>query len=143
MFNQNYTIILLSFNFTFDHYVEAGFLIREQYEILPELVRISSSKGYSYETYLDDRNFSWIGHSLGCKYIALLEGFSSLPENSQAREKFIRRLLSKTTKEAQIQTAIEDIDILVNDLTKKITEIRKLIHVYVDKDINIASFFII
>ena len=36
--------------------------------------------GYEYETYLDDSNFSWIGHSIGCKYIALLEAFSALPQ---------------------------------------------------------------
>ena len=35
LYKQGYTIILLPFNFTFNHYVEAGFLMREQYEILP------------------------------------------------------------------------------------------------------------
>lgn len=142
LFEQGYTIILLPFNFTFNHYIEAGFLIREQYEILPELVRIASFEGYDYEAYLDDKNFSWIGHSLGCKYISLLEGFSALPQDAQAREQFLRKLLSKTSDESQIQSVIADINILVDELTRKIVEVRRLIHTYVSRDINITSIFI-
>lgn len=142
LFEQEYTIILLPFNFTFNHYVEAGFLIREQYEILPELVRMANFEGYSYEAYLDDKNFSWIGHSLGCKYISLLEGFSALPKDSQEREQFIRKVLSKTSDESRIQSVIADINILVDELTRKIDEIRKLIYIYVHRNINITSIFI-
>ncbi|MUL35976.1 DUF1350 family protein [Gloeocapsopsis dulcis] len=142
LFEQGYTIILLPFNFTFNHYIEAGFLIREQYEILPELVRMASFEGYAYEAYLDDKNFSWIGHSLGCKYISLLEGFSNLPENSQERKQFIWKLLSKTSDEAQIQSVVADINILVDELTQKIDEVRQLIHAYVNRDIIINSIFI-
>ena len=36
VFEDGYTIVVLPFNFTFDHYAEAGFLIKEQYEIMPE-----------------------------------------------------------------------------------------------------------
>jgi len=142
LFEQGYTIILLPFNFTFNHYKEAGFLIREQYEILPELVRLASFESYGYEAYLDDKNFSWIGHSLGCKYISLLEGFSALPEDSQDREQFIRKLLSKTSDEHRLQGVITDINTLVDELTQKIDEVRKLIYTYVGRDINITSIFI-
>lgn len=142
LFEQEYTIILLPFNFTFNHYIEAGFLIREQYEILPELVRMASFERYDYEVYLDDKNFSWIGHSLGCKYISLLEGFSALPEDSQDREQFIRKLLFKTLNESRIQSVIADINILVDELRQKIDEVCKLIHTYVGRDINITSILI-
>ena len=142
LFEQGYTIILLPFNFTFNHYQEAGFLIREQYEILPELVRMASEEGYDYEAYLDDQNFSWIGHSLGCKYICLLEAFTALPNQPQDREQLIRNLLSKTSDEPQIQSVIADISILIDDLTRKVVEVRKLIHVYVNRDVKIASIFI-
>lgn len=142
LFDQKYTIILLPFNFTFDHYMEAGFLIREQYEILPELVRMASSEGYAYEAYLDDKNFSWIGHSLGCKYISLLEGFSALPEDIHDREQFIRELLSKTPDQSESQSVIAEINILVDELTRKIEEVRKLIYIYVRRKININSIFI-
>lgn len=142
LFEQGYTIILLPFNFTFNHYQEAGFLIREQYEILPELVRIANNKGYEYEAYLDDKNFSWIGHSLGCKYISLLEGFSALPPEPQEREELIRNVLARTENESQIQSVIADLNILINELTRKIGEVRKLIHDYVGQDVKIASIFI-
>ena len=142
LFEQGYTIVLLPFNFTFNHYQEAGFLIREQYEILPELVKMASFEEYDYEAYLDDKNFYWIGHSLGCKYICLLEAFSSLPNQPQASEQFIRKLMFNTSDEAQIQRVIADITILVDELTQKIVEVRKLIHLYVGRDVKIASIFI-
>jgi hypothetical protein len=142
LFNQGYTIILLPFNFTFNHYVEAGFLMKEQYEILPELVRMASVEGYDYEAYLDDKNFSWIGHSLGCKYISLLEGFTSLPDDPQDRENFIRDLLSQTSDESQIESIIKDTNILVEELKRKILEDRKLICTYVGRKIKINSIFI-
>ncbi|MBD2522470.1 DUF1350 family protein [Nostoc sp. FACHB-133] len=142
LFNQGYTIILLPFNFTFNHYVEAGFLMREQYEILPELVRMASVEGYDYEAYLDDKNFSWIGHSLGCKYISLLEGFTALPDDIQKRETFIRNLLSHTSDKSQIESVIKDINILVEELKRKIIEDQKLIYSYVGREIKINSVFI-
>ncbi|MEH1803628.1 MAG: DUF1350 family protein [Nostoc sp.] len=142
LFEQGYTIILLPFNFTFNHYVEAGFLMREQYEILPQLVKMASVAGYDYEAYLDDKNFSWIGHSLGCKYISLLEGFTALPPEPQEREQFIRNLLSKTSDKSQIESVIADINILFEELMRKRDEVKNLIYTCVQKNININSVFI-
>ncbi|MEH2243412.1 DUF1350 family protein [Nostoc sp.] len=142
LFEQGYTIILLPFNFSFNHYVEAGFLMREQYEILPELVRMANVAGYDYEAYLDDKNFSWIGHSLGCKYISLLEGFTALPSKPQDRKQFIRSLLSNTSDESQIESVIADVNILFDDLTRKTAEVKKLIYTYVHRNIKIKSVFI-
>ncbi|MHC0066342.1 DUF1350 family protein [Nostoc sp. UIC 10890] len=142
LFDQGYTIILLPFNFTFNHYVEAGFLMREQYEILPELVKMASVAEYDYEAYLDDKNFSWIGHSLGCKYISLLEGFTALPPNPQDREQFIRNLLSHTADESQIKSVVADINNLFEELTRKTAEVKNLIYSYVHKDIKFNSVFI-
>ncbi|MEH2144068.1 DUF1350 family protein [Nostoc sp.] len=142
LFEQGYTIILLPFNFSFNHYVEAGFLMREQYDILPELVRMASFAGYDYEAYLDDKNFSWIGHSLGCKYISLLEGFTALPLDPQDRENFIRNLLSHPSDKSQIENVIADIDILFEQLKQKIVEVQNLICTYVGRKITINSVFI-
>ena len=142
LFEQGYTIILLPFNFSFNHYLEAGFLMREQYEILPELVRMASVEKYDYEAYLDDKNFSWIGHSLGCKYISLLEGFTALPDDPKNRQKFIRNLLSHTSDESHIESVIADIDILFEQLKQKIVEVQNLICTYVGQKITINSVFI-
>ncbi|MDZ8184007.1 MAG: DUF1350 family protein [Nostoc sp. ChiSLP02] len=142
LYEQGYTIVILPFNFTFNHYVEAGFLMREQYEILPELVRMATVEGYDYEAYLDDKNFSWIGHSLGCKYISLLEGFTALPEKTEDRELFIRKLLAYTSDKSQIESVIADINTLVDELKLKIAEVQKLIRIYVGREVKINSIFI-
>jgi hypothetical protein len=53
LFDEEYTIVLLPFNFSFDHYAESGFLIREQYDIMPELVRRAIFEGYNYTEICD------------------------------------------------------------------------------------------
>ncbi|MGM3305052.1 DUF1350 family protein [Anabaena sp. WFMT] len=170
LFNDGYTIVILPFNFTFDHYAESGFLIREQYEIMPELVRRAIFAGYEYQPYLSDKNFSWIGHSIGCKYIALLEAFSALPfigkpgnssysHNIEKLRKFIDSIVittaNKTDSQVKIDGKIEsiftDLLILINDLELKRKEAKRLIKYYIKReanfkdlqdDIEISSIFI-
>ncbi len=155
LFEQGYTIILLPFNFTFDHYREAGFLIKEQYEILPELVKKAIWAGYDYQAYLDDQNFSWMGHSIGCKYISLLEGFTSLPQEPQKLEAFIRHLVLETSKpsdkeknERKIQSIVTEILNLMAELRQKVDTAKKLIKYDVSKyankqvDVKVKSIFI-
>lgn len=143
LFHQGYTIILLPFNFTFDHYTEAGFLIREQYKLMPELVRMAELADYQYKTYLDDSNFSWIGHSIGCKYIALLEAFSALPKNRNQLEDFIWEIVKKTSanlsrekQEKKVQSIVNDLENLINDLEDTSLEAKRLTTFYVQKDIT-------
>lgn len=76
LFDSGYTIIALPFRFTFNHWSVAFSLLEEQYLIHPELINQAQKLGYDYKAYLNSKNFSWIGHSLGCKYIALLEFLS-------------------------------------------------------------------
>lgn len=143
LFDQQYTIVILPFNFTFNHYEEAGFLIREQYEIIPELVRISKLLGYGYQPYLNDTNFSWMGHSIGCKYISLLEGFTALPTESEKLEKFIRQLVSKTSdasnpqkNERKIKSIVTDLEILIHDIQQKREKTIELVKYYLKPDID-------
>ncbi|MFM6338636.1 MAG: DUF1350 family protein, partial [Dolichospermum sp.] len=155
LFDEEYTIVLLPFNFSFDHYAESGFLIREQYDIMPELVRRAIFEGYNYEAYLSDRNFSWVGHSIGCKYIALLEGFSALPtlgkpnssdydKNIEHLREFLEALVNSTAnkKDSQrkIQRKIDDLLtgllILINDLQVKREKAQELIKIYIKQDPN-------
>jgi hypothetical protein len=154
LFNDCYTIVILPFNFTFDHYAEAGFLIREQYEIMPELVRRAIFAGYEYEPYLSDQNFSWLGHSIGCKYIALLEAFSALPvvgepsdpqypHNVEKLRKFIDSTVrSANTKGSQeningkVESIFTDLLILISDLEIKRKEAERLIKYYIKREAN-------
>ncbi|MEA5516166.1 DUF1350 family protein [Nodularia sp. UHCC 0506] len=143
LFEQQYTIIILPFNFTFNHYEEAGFLIREQYEIIPEIVRRSKFLGYNYQTYLNDTNFSWIGHSIGCKYISLLEGFTALPTEPEELEKFIRQLVLETSNtsnqqknEHKIKSIFTDLELLINDIQQKREKTIQLVKYYLNQDID-------
>lgn len=170
LFEDRYTIVILPFNFTFDHYAESGFLIREQYEIMPELVRRAIFAKYDYQVYLSDQNFGWLGHSIGCKYIALLEAFSALPiigkpsdpnlsyrieEFRKFIESIVRSTAKKTDSQLKIDRKIEsiftDLLILINDLEIKRKEAIQLIKYYIKKesnfkelkdDIEISSIFI-
>jgi hypothetical protein len=136
IFDNGYTIVIYPFNFTFDHYAEAGFLIREQYNVIPEIVRIATeSPGYEFTKYIDDKNYYWLGHSIGCKYISLLEGFSSLPETAEARDKLIRDLITENpqTKTFTADAVIADIEALIQQVRRDYIQAKKLVEYYIKK----------
>lgn len=155
LFKDGYTIVVLPFHFTFNHYAESGFLIREKYEIMPEIVRRAIFAGYDYQPYLSDKNFSWIGHSIGCKYIALLEAFSALPtignpsdpsysHRIEELRKFIEFVVRETAKkrdsqlkiDKKIESVFTDLLILINDLELKRKDAKRLIKYYINKEAN-------
>ncbi|NTW04378.1 MAG: DUF1350 family protein [Oscillochloris sp.] len=64
LFNAGYTIIAVPFVFSFDHVAVAEMLLDERdlvRKLLPEL---------------DGVPHFWVGHSVGCKFIALLEAYT-------------------------------------------------------------------
>ncbi|MBD2501717.1 DUF1350 family protein [Anabaena azotica] len=141
LFASGYTIILIPFNFTFDHYVEAGFLIKEEYEVIPEIIRMAKFAGYDYDVYLNSRKFSWMGHSIGCKYVALLEAFSALPREQDELEQVIRDIITKTSNpsekdknERKIQTVVQNLEYLINELKQKRARATQLIKYYLGKE---------
>ena len=133
-YDKSYTIILLPFSFSFNHYREAIFLVKEQYHILPDLVRMAMLKGYDYQLYLKDSNYYWIAHSVGCKYVSLLEAFSALPNDKGEATQFIRDLLKnlpdESYSEAVIEKVVAQIDRLLKDLKVEAKDAQKLIHSY-------------
>ena len=76
LFEEGYTIIALPFRFSFRHWSIAIDLLKEQEVLRQELSEIASRLGYRQDVYQDKANYFWLGHSLGCKYIALLEFLS-------------------------------------------------------------------
>lgn len=76
LFAEGYTIIALPFRFSFRHWPIAVSLLKEQEVISKELIAIAKNKGYNYNVYLDKSNYCWVAHSLGCKYVAMLEFLS-------------------------------------------------------------------
>jgi hypothetical protein len=76
LFAEGYTIIALPFRFSFRHWPIAVSLFKEQEVISQELVAIAKKIGYEYNIYQEKSNYFWIAHSLGCKYVAMLEFLS-------------------------------------------------------------------
>ncbi|MEG4500785.1 DUF1350 family protein [Microcoleus sp. F10-C6] len=76
LFEEGYTVVALPFRFTFRHWPIAIGLLKEQEILRKELTKIAQRLGYESEIYQDLSSYFWVGHSLGCKYIALLEFLS-------------------------------------------------------------------
>jgi hypothetical protein len=77
LFEAGYTIIALPFRFTMHHWSVALDLLEEHYRVRQEIINhitgYGNSQVYDYEIYLKSSNYVWVGHSLGCKYVILLE----------------------------------------------------------------------
>jgi hypothetical protein len=73
LFEAGYTIVALPFRFSFRHWSIALTLLTEQDTLRQELPQVAKQLGYAAELYQDKSSYRWIGHSLGCKYITLLE----------------------------------------------------------------------
>lgn len=142
LYDQGYTIIVLPFSFTFNHYAEAGFLITEQYNIIPDLVKIAIQKSYDFKVYLEEKNYSWLGHSIGTKYITLLEGFTSLPQEAEQRAEAIQAILQETRSKKQIDAVILQIDILYNYLLAKVQEVKQQVNASYQQEVQIDNLFI-
>lgn len=77
MFKAGYTVVALPFRFSFRYWSLAIDLLKEQDALRKEIAAIAQHLNYEHELYQDKTNYYWVGHSLGCKYIALLELLSS------------------------------------------------------------------
>jgi hypothetical protein len=101
VFESGYTIVALPFRFTFQHWLVAAGLLQEQRQMQSVLVEIAQRAGYSVEIYREAKNYFWIGHSLGCKYVALLE----LLTDPQWQENSLTCLQPKQTLQTIAQTS--------------------------------------
>lgn len=73
LYAAGYTVVALPFRFTFRHWSVAQGLLQEQRQLRSALVELAERSGYDPQIYNRTADFYWIGHSLGCKYLALLE----------------------------------------------------------------------
>ena len=90
LYEQGYTIVALPFRFTFRHWSVAISLVREQAELRQAIVQEAKRLGYEYKIYeteptSEKPNHFWLAHSVGCKYVALLELLTEL-ENKKIQE---------------------------------------------------------
>ena len=90
LYQQGYTIAVLPFRFTFRHWSVAIALVRDREQLRQAMIREAKRLGYKYQIYEEEPisqkpNHFWLAHSLGCKYIALLELLTEL-EHRETRE---------------------------------------------------------
>jgi Protein of unknown function (DUF1350) len=116
IFLEGYTVVALPFRFTFRHWSVAISLLREQETLRLLLAQRAKELGYDPSIYGKSSSYQWIGHSLGCKYIALLE---LLAEWSQDTEKVRRQIKRKTKKSddqlKQIKESVKGLSISIKD----------------------------
>lgn len=105
LFEEGYTIIALPFRFSFRHWSIAINLLKEQEVLRQELTKIACRLGYEYDVYQEKASYFWLGHSLGCKYIALLE-FLSNEQWKQIAESCVERFAYQ-----QIETLIDNAEL--------------------------------
>jgi hypothetical protein len=98
LFDQGYSIILYQFPFNlfqFNHWKVSLELLKEQSLLktqIAEFLRQHRQPINIVEFYAKQENYLWLGHSLGCKYIILLEVLSNQKER---REKILKEALGE------------------------------------------------
>lgn len=83
LYRKGYTLVVLPFRFSLRHWQIAYGMLEEQHRLRQILPDLAEHQGYDSSIYHDVSSYLWIGHSLGCKYIALLELLSG-DENAVA-----------------------------------------------------------
>lgn len=106
LFEQGYTIIALPFRFSFRHWDIAVDLLKEQAVLRKELSKITGNAFYQAQA-----NYCWLGHSLGCKYIALLECLSG-DHSRQAVESCTDKQVSRHIAAALDKAGLKEASIL-------------------------------
>jgi hypothetical protein len=110
LFEAGYTIVALPFRFSFRHWEIAIDLFREQDILRGELEKIATSLDYEHCIYQEKSNYLWLGHSLGCKYIALLE-FLSGQQWQQTIQSCVKESNDQQIKTIITAAGLEDISI--------------------------------
>ena len=73
IYDAGYTVVAIPFRFSFRHWSIALSLLEEQRRLQAYLPEMATRAGYASKIYDQSDRYAWLGHSLGCKYIALLE----------------------------------------------------------------------
>lgn len=138
LFEQGYTIFVFPFPLTplkFDHWQVAINLLKEEYNLRVEIIRFLTQNHkishHDLEVYLDDSNYYWLGHSLGCKYITLLEILSN---DSIQRNLIIQNALRDRYDE-KLKSLINSVDIAREKAEQQISKL-------LNKSIKINKYFI-
>jgi Protein of unknown function (DUF1350) len=113
---EGYTVIAFPFRFTFRHWSVAISLLREQQTLRPLLAQRAKELGYDPSIYNQSNRYQWLGHSLGCKYIALLELLAGWSQDKDQ----VQQQIQKSTKRSdaqikQIKQSVRGLSISIKD----------------------------
>lgn len=83
LFDAGYTVIATPYQFTSNHWKVAIKLVKKRIRVVAAIKKRAEKLGYDFSIYNEDpksrkANYFWVGHSVGCKYIALLELLADL-----------------------------------------------------------------
>ncbi len=98
LFDQGYSIILYPFPFNpfqFNHWEVSLELLKEQKLLKTQIVEFLKQRHQPIDVvglYAKQESYLWLGHSLGCKYIILLEILSNPPKR---REEILKKSLDE------------------------------------------------
>lgn len=116
LYQSGYTVVALPFRFTFQHWSVAISLLREQEALRQMIAERARKLGYKDDIYSKNECYQWVGHSLGCKYIALLE---ILADWSWKKNLVADQIAWKTQKSdaqiQQIERSLSDVSISIRD----------------------------
>ena len=151
LYAAGYTIIVLPFRFTFDHWSVSLQLLREHYALRLALIERVIDLGYDPEVYLHDANYRWVGHSLGCKYIMLLELLSGfeIPQTEELVQfnslwASIKPKLPKSNQDeiAEVERQIEKFKDKVENIYRDWLIIKQKIEKLVGHDVDLTGLFL-
>jgi Protein of unknown function (DUF1350) len=113
---EGYTVVALPFRFTFRHWSVAISLLREQQALRTLLAQRAKELGYDPTIYSQSNQYQWLGHSLGCKYIALLELLAGWSEDKTQVESQIQRKTKQSDAQIkQIKQSVRGLSISIKD----------------------------
>jgi Protein of unknown function (DUF1350) len=113
---KGYTVVALPFRFTFRHWSVAISLLREQQTLRTLLAQRAKELGYEPTIYGQSNQYQWLGHSLGCKYIALLELLAGWSDDEVQVESQIQQKTKRSDAQIkQIKQSVRGLSISVKD----------------------------
>ena len=128
LYDKGYSLVVYHFPFNpfqFNHWSVAIEILEDLYKVRFEIIKqlfCSTASKEKLDFYANDTNYFWLGHSLGCKYILLLEILSDDHDRFQRRNKILSSCLTDEDIE-KTKKDIEKADIYRNLAIEKISEL--------------------
>ncbi|MGK7913009.1 MAG: DUF1350 family protein [Synechococcus sp.] len=131
LFQGGYTVVALPYRFTLNHWSVATGMVRDARPLRHAIYEEAKRMGYTanLDLYTDPKkfrqgNYFWLGHSLGCKYISLLELLGPVDR---------LRKLKNITDPAEFDRLLSDLDVCVGN-QKRVSEVKQLLREFLQTE---------